>query len=298
MLKILAVLLAVLVIVIASAMMWQHSRYVNVRRSIVHDRQATWHSGGVFHAIVFVTTAPGADLLEELRALKRATEGADANWIYAGKALVTGRASSQMGEKDWSAVVLLQYPSRAAYDRHARSEAMQAARARFEESYVHGFQRSAFGSAMIPQGLLAMRAGQLLRGAPSNFPFEPAEELNALPEAQEFARQLRSERELGADAVVIVNLLQDGTPEQVAADRRYAMSMLGAMAEGGYGPLHMGRAVAVESDYDFDTVAIVYYPGVDFFADMATSHFFQGIVGDKQLGDTQAVITVPILHRL
>ena len=101
-----------------------------------------------------------------------------------------------------------------------------------------------------------------------------------------------------ADAVVVVNLVQDGSPDQQSANRQYGASMLGAMAEGGYGPLHMGAAVRVERDYDFDSVAIVYYPGVDFFADMATSDFFQGIVGDKQLADTQAVLTVPVLDRL
>jgi len=143
-----------------------------------------------------------------------------------------------------------------------------------------------------------MRAVQLVRRQPSHFPFEPAEELDALPEARQLAERLRAERELGADAVVIVNLIREGTPEQAAANRRYGGSMLGAMAEGGYGPLHVGRAVRVERDYDFDSVAIVYYPGVDFFAEMATSRFFQGIVGNKQLADTQAVVTVPILDRL
>ena len=80
---------------------------------------------------------------------------------------------SQIGPKDWSGIVLLQYPSREAYDRHAQSEAFRAARARFGEVYVHGFRRSAVGSALIPQALLAMRAVQLLRGQPSHFPFRP-----------------------------------------------------------------------------------------------------------------------------
>jgi hypothetical protein len=62
--------------------------------------------------------------------------------------------------------------------------------------------------------------------------------------------------------------------------------------------MHIGRAVRVEADHDFDAVAIVYYPGVQFFADMLRSEFFQGIIGGKQLGDTQATITVPILDLL
>jgi hypothetical protein len=71
--------------------------------------------------------------------------------------------------------------------------------------------------------------------------------------------------------------------------------MIGAMAERGCGPMHMGRAVTLEGDADFDDVAIVYYPGVAYFAEMLGSNFFQGIIGDKQLGDTQATVTVPIL---
>ena len=35
-----------------------------------------------------------------------------------------------------------------------------------------------------------------------------------------------------------------------------------------------------------------------YFADMIRSSFFQGIIGDKQLADTQATVTVPILSRL
>ena len=35
-----------------------------------------------------------------------------------------------------------------------------------------------------------------------------------------------------------------------------------------------------------------------YFAELLSSEFFLGIIGDKQLGDTQAVPTVPILSRL
>ncbi len=78
--------------------------------------------------------------------------------------------------------------------------------------------------------------------------------------------------------------------------------MMDGMAEGGYGPMHLGPAVRVEADddldFDFDEVVLVYYPGVEFFADLARSTFFQGIIGGKTLGDTQTNLTVPILDRL
>jgi len=296
--RIVVALLGVLVLVVGSAMVWQHWRYLRVRRDVVQDHQSILHAANAFHAITFLRTAPGSDVLEEVRALRRATEGSEATWIYAGKAVLTAVASAQIGEKDWSAIVLLQYPSRAAFDRHARSESLRAALGRFEEVYTQGFERWRGVSAMFPQLFLALRAGQILRGQPSHFPFVRSERLEALPRAEVVAKRLRAERALGAEAIAIVNLVKSGTPEQQAADRRYGASMLGAMAEGGYGPMHVGRAVRVERDYDFDRVMIVYYPGVDFFADLAQSEFFQSIVGDKQLGDTQAVITVPILDRL
>jgi hypothetical protein len=43
---------------------------------------------------------------------------------------------------------------------------------------------------------------------------------------------------------------------------------------------------------------IVYYPSLDFFANMIGSSYYQGIYGDKQLGDVQATITAPILDLL
>ena len=62
--------------------------------------------------------------------------------------------------------------------------------------------------------------------------------------------------------------------------------------------MHVGSAVTLQGDPDFDNVVLVYYPGVNYFADLLTSTFFVGIVGDKQLGDTQATITVPVLDLL
>jgi hypothetical protein len=296
--KVVSTFLLAFFLVAGTAMLWQHWRYLRARRNLVQDRQATFQPPGAFHVLTFLSTAPRADVIEELRALKRATEGSEATWIYAGKTALNALASAQIGDKSWSAVVLLQYPSRAAYDRHSGSEPMRTALGRFEEVYRHGFERHGLVSALIPQALLALRTGQLLRGRPSHFPFVRSAAVEEFPQADEYARQILGERELGANAVVIVNLLKHGSAEQRAANRGYSLSMLGAMAEGGYGPMHIGRAIRIEGDEEFDDVAIVYYPGVEFFADMMRSEYFQGISGDKQLGDTQAVVTVPILDRI
>jgi hypothetical protein len=283
----------------AGAMIWQHLRYLDTRRDIVQDRQPLLYGSEAFHVVTFLRTAPGADVIEAVRKLKGETESfAGVRWVYAGKVALDGNASHQLGAVAWSAILLLQYPSREAYDQAARSESYRQALARFPETYSHGFERSPWFNLAIHQVLLARRVKQIVTREASNFPFVPVPASDLDPRFQERIPRLLSERELGARAVAIVNLIKHGTPEQRAADRGYTGRMLGAMAEGGYGPMHLGRAVSVEADHDFDDVVIVYYPGVPFFADMLRSQFFQGIIGGKQLGDTQSTITVPILELL
>ena len=264
---------------------------------MVQDHQPLLYGSDALHVMTLLRTEPGADVLEAVRGFKRATEGIDGvQWIYAGKVAVNAGRSAQLGDVDWTAAVVLQYPSREAYD--AAAGTLRAALEPFAESYSQGFRRAVPPNLLLPQFLLTRRIGQLLSGAPSNFPFVRAESLEGRPEAELLAKMLLSESELGADAAVVVNIQKHGSAEQRAADAGYVGRMMGAMAEGGYGPMHMGTAVRVEAEHDFDAVVIVYYPGVQFFADMARSEFFQGIVGGKQLGDNLSSITVPILDRL
>ena len=63
-------------------------------------------------------------------------------------------------------------------------------------------------------------------------------------------------------------------------------------------PTHIGDAVTREGDAVFDNVVTVYYPGVEYFAEMVQSDFFTGIVGGKQLGDTLSSPTVSLLPHL
>ncbi len=102
--------------------------------------------------------------------------------------------------------------------------------------------------------------------------------------------------EYGEDALVVLNFIKNGSAQQ--RDSEYGSEMIGLMAELGVGPMHLGKAVTLEGDAEFDDVAIVYYPGVEFFVEMVQSEFFTGIVGDKQLGDTLSSPTVPLLPHL
>lgn len=300
----LALLLLLLVLAaVVAAMGWQHHRYLQARRDVVHDRQPLLH-GSVLHVVLYLELAPGAELLDAVRALRDAAESTGGGrMVYAGKVAVNALTSAQLTETfgeevAWDAVVLLQLPSREAWDRLVAGDAWATAMRGFARRHAQGMQRSAWLNLAIPMGLLAERARQIVTRAPSHFPFEPAPPEERVMQADGRLEALLAERELGRDAVVVANLLRAGTPEQQAADRAYGLRMLGLMAEGGHGPMHMGRAVTLEGEATFDRVALVYYPGVDYFAEMARSRFYQGIVGGKQPGDTQASVTVPILHRL
>jgi hypothetical protein len=144
------------------AMVWQHLRYLHARRDIVQDRQPLLYASGAFHVVTFLRVAPDADVIEEVRKLRGATQSfAGVQWVYAGKVALTGNLSEQIGEVDWSAVVVLQYPSRAAYEQASRSESYRQALARFPEVYSHGFERSTWLNLLLPQGLLARRVQQL-----------------------------------------------------------------------------------------------------------------------------------------
>ena len=281
---------------------WQELRYLRARRDRAHDLQPILHSGRVFHVVTFLSLA-GDDgaLFAALRELRRASEASgDGRVVYAGKVAVNALASKQLvarfgGEVPWSAVLLAQFDSRAAAESVLASEGYRRALALFGRSYACGMQRSAWISLGLPIVLLGKRIAQIVSLAPSHFPFVAAE---PNPEIEARAAQLLAAREYGARAVVVVNLLQQGTPENAAADARYTAEMFGMMAEGAHGPLHVGDAVPLEAGDRFDRVALVYYPGVQFFADMMRSRFYRDIVGDKQLADTQASITVPVLDRL
>ncbi|MEO1934080.1 MAG: hypothetical protein ABGX04_04730, partial [Myxococcales bacterium] len=140
-------------------------------------------------------------------------------------------------------------------------------------------------------------------------PFEPLADEDALPPIQMKRKEilkLDDYRDLRDDAIVIVNLIQPGTAQQRAADSAYTQEMMRGMAEGGYGPMHMGRAVGVEGKDDergegehrFKQFAAVYYPGIDHMHAMIGSAFINRIGPGKQLGDTLAVATIPVLSKL
>ncbi len=294
--RVLGTVAALALLAAGATMLWQHLRYVELRRNVLHDRQALIHPAEAFHVLTFLELAPGQQTLEALRKVVPLLAPGDAQVIYAGEVVLTPLASAQIPEPDWNAIVLTQHPTRDAYDAARASPDRQRALAEFARAYEHGMKRPRLFNLAIHQLLLVLRAGQILTRAPSHFPFERAD--GPLAVDTERLRALEAARSRDRGAVVVVNLLQEGTREQRDANRQYGLAMAGMFAEGAHGPFHMGRSVTVEGEARFDAVALVYYPGVAHFLQMGQSRFFQGIVGGKQLADTQASITIPVLDQL
>lgn len=297
--KFLGLLSLACVVVVAALMINQHGQYEDARRNAVQDYQVAFHSD-VFHVLTFVRAGEDQDFMPPLQSLVDTAAGTEASLIYAGQVIHTGLRSQQISATfgdsvEWQAILLQQFDSRDAYQAYTQRPDIRAALAQFEVSYAHGFKRSASLNMLLHQMFLAMRTWRAVTFAPDILPFERSAQ--AQPPGASNAL-LQHAGDLGRDAILIVNLARNGTEEQQAANASYGAQMLGLMADLRYGPMHIGSTVTLEHDHVFDQAILVYYPGSQYFHDLVGSTWFQGIVGDKQLADTQACITVPITNQL
>jgi hypothetical protein len=298
-----AVVLLGITLVAIATVTWQHFRYLHARRGPVQDRQPMLYAPSAFHVVSLAKLAPDRDLFEEARRIVAALEGGGGRVVYAGKSLLIGLESQQLPQVEWDFALLTQYPSRRAYEDARKQPEVASALAGLEQRYDQGMHRPALLNLALPVALLARRVRDVLTRHPARYPFQRADHLAFAddPETRERARRLETlagVRELGRDAAVVVNFVKHGSSEQREHDADYVGEMMGLMAERAHGPMHMGSAVGVEGDADFDQVALVYYPGAPYFAEMAQSSFYQSILGDKQLGDSLAMITAPFLDHL
>ena len=293
-------LLVVLLSGVVVAGLWQHFRYLKLRRDRIDDRQPLLHSSRSFHAITYLKVAPEREVMDDVRGLRNAIESEGGGLVvYAGLVAMNMVISKQISN-DWDALLLVQYPSREDFDAFTASENYREALARFADTYTHGAQRRAGRNLGIPLMLLALRVSDRLRFKPHMLPYVPVGD-EAMPRMKAMIKETArfdQFRQIKDDAVVIFNLIEPGNKDQQKADRSYSMKMLSGMAEGSYGPTHMGRAVTVEGDASFRQFVAVYYPGIDHMQAMLASTFMSRIAGGKQLGDSIAVATIPILSKL
>ena len=216
-------ILLVLLFVLASAMIWQHLRYLRIRRDIVQDRQPLLHSSASFHVITFFSVAEGADVIEEVRKLRSAIEASgSAQLVYAGQAAFT-LTSKQIGRHSWDGLVMVQYPSRESYEIAAKSERYQDALVAFAETYSHGMQRRRELSLMLPQGMLAIRVGDILSGGWNVEKLEPmsgSEDSERSLELKGRVEDLLWLRSLNDEAVVIFSLIKRESREPLLPGHR------------------------------------------------------------------------------
>ena len=305
--KVVLGLISVLVVIVLVAILVQEWRYLSIRRNLAGDRQALFHSGEVFHVVSLLKLARDQELLRGVRDFVDGVQKAGAEVVYAGKTVINGRTSSQLPPDDWEAFVITQYPSRAAWDSASASTDRRDLKSRFANVYSLGMKRSAGVNLVLPAVLLGKRVSQIVRREPTRYPFKQVPGLEeamakAPPEARErmdtFATVLGENLEYGREGMVIFNFAKDGTSDERKANAGYGGEMFALFAEAGAGPMHIGESVTLEGEADFDQVIIVYYPGVEFFGEMITSEFYQGIFPGKQLGDDLSSLTVPILPHL
>ncbi len=287
-----------------AAVAWQHLRYLRSRRDRLEDRQPLFYSGGAFHTVTFLKVDDSMGREGEfaaLAALRRAIEvPGGGRVVYAGLVAVNMAASTRL-PNEWSALVLAQYPSREAFQRQREGAEYKHALDSCERSYVHGFQRPMLVNLGIPLALGWMRVRDILLRRKPILPFEPLAYEEALPPIQAKRKEILAfddYRDIRDDAVLVVNLIQPGTATQRAADNAYTGAMMRGMAEGGYGPMHMGRAVSVDDEPRFKQFVAVYYPGIDHMHAMIGSTFINRVGPGKQLGDSLAVATIPVLAKL
>lgn len=290
--------LAALVVILH---LWKHAR---LRHRTLFDRQTLFHGSGLFHVASAVKLKSGEDLLSGIGRLVKEIERQGAKVIYAGKvAFPRTRISRQVPDLEWDAHVIAQYSSRRAWDSMVESQAYNDLLDDFTRVWPLGFERSAVQNVAVTMMMLRLRIRHLLSRAPPTYPFEPQDlpEDGLPPVAMDKAALDRAVAEyepLSRDALVIVNFQKQGNAEQSRRNDRYGASMMSMLAEVGYGPIHLGRAVSLEDDVDFDQVAIISYPGIRYFAEMVRSKFYTGIFGGKQLSDDLTAPTVPILQHL
>ncbi|MBW2723995.1 MAG: hypothetical protein JRE71_06370 [Deltaproteobacteria bacterium] len=285
---------------IVGAGLWQHFKYLKLRRERVEDRQPLFYPSRTFHAVTYLKLGHGLSAIDEVRALRNVVEKPGGGLlVYAGLVGMNMVASKQISN-DWDALVLVQYASREAFDRFTATDEYREVLARFADTYTHGAMRGVGRNLALPLALLGMRVSDILRRKPPMLPYVPVGE-DAMPGLKakiKEAEQLDQYRHIKDDAVVIFNLIQPGDKNQQKADRSYSRQMISGMAEGSYGPMHMGKAVTVEGDASFKQFVVVYYPGIDHMHAMLGSTFMNRIGGGKQLGDSLAVATIPILSKL
>ncbi len=293
--------LLALAVLVVGVYLWNHSQ---LRQNVLFDRQKLFHSSDAFHVVTAVKLKPGQELIEGVGRYVKGVEQHGGEVIYAGKvAFPRPRKSRQMPDFEWEAFIVSQYATRDAWETVAASANYMGLKSEFTRIWSIGMQREATQNLVVALYQGQRRIRHFLSGNSATYPFEPVEvPAERLPQAaaqRALLEKTVAENEVfSEDALVIINFQKFGSASERRANSKYGDAMMSLLAEVGHGPIHLGRAVSLEDDVDFDQVVIVSYPGIRYFVEMAQSKFYTSIFGGKQLGDDLSSPTVPILQHL
>jgi hypothetical protein len=98
------------------------------------------------------------------------------------------------------------------------------------------------------------------------------------------------------DPIVIYNWIVNGNAEEKASKSKYGSAMMSMLAQCGGGPMHAGKAQAVQPLAEagaFDTVLAVHYPSRCFVARLCRSAWMYKVAQENKDGDSMAVVTWP-----
>lgn len=304
---------------IVAAVAYAVWKYHQTRRRVLHDRQSLFYSPSKAHSVTLVklpadtTSTSGAPPhLADPEATKalcasyvRALVAEGAKLVYAGLAVVTPLHSAQLPERQWDAVLLLQHDSADARAAAFGAAAVREAAAPFAAVYTVGMRRHPVIPGFIMPVLfsVAKLVGAVIgnSGADSKGHFTHAGKLMP-PEQSSGVVQVEKAfgrvGERARDAIVVMNLLIDHKDAEIARrNARYGMRMMRMLGEQGAGAMHFGTAEAVPGQpvlkEPWENVAMVYYPGKQFFLDLMRSTFWNSTGPGKKQGDTEVVITAP-----
>ncbi|MEZ5573206.1 MAG: hypothetical protein R3E64_14470 [Halioglobus sp.] len=293
--------IAAVLIITASVMLWQQWRYLRIRRNYAQDRQHQLHPGGVFHVIVFFKLKSGSRVIDcARRYTQQVISGSKARLIYAGQAAFT-MPSEQLGDRQWDGVLLFEYRSRAAFEEVRNTTESKDARALFADSYLHGMRRNRKTSAAVPQYLLRRLMKLLLRGEWRVPPLEASSQFETAPELELWrsrVSRLRALQKINREGLVVFNLVKYSNAGSRGTVESFGSRLIPRMAALAYGPLHLGRSVALEEFARYDRVFVVYYPSAHYLAELISSQYFQNFIDSALVSDTLWVPTVPITERL
>jgi hypothetical protein len=289
------------VFLVVAVMAWQHLRYLRIRRDSAQDRQHVFHSSYAFHVIVFFKLGNADKVVDTARLFAaHILCTSKARLIYAGQTACTVYAK-QLGNSDWDGVLMFEYPSRTDYQETIADGHFPEARHYFVDSYVHGMRRNRQTNVGVPQFLLRLRIRDFLSGRWHVEPLQKSPIFATFPEYATWRTRearLRAVNAINRQGLVVYSLVKRGKPEQQANHALFSRQMASRMAALGHGPLHMGRAVALEDIARFDQVLVIQYPSANYFAELLTSQYFAGVIGENLLGDSLSVFTIPITDRL